>query len=256
MMGSTRSHEPPAHDKSVRMNLVEAVRESTSYRRVAKKLGTNHNAVKKAIELAALDVAHFDFGRRSMNYVGKKVNRLTIKEVFKKERRWFCRCECECGSPSVEKRLDGVLSGHVPSCGCAYRSRPMMNGARNPAFSGCGEILGSRMYWIRRGAERRGLTFEITKEFIWKLFEEQNRRCALSGVELYFGRMYHSHETTASLDRKDNSKGYVVGNVQWVHKDVNRLKRDLNEEYFLAWCHRISEHNCARRPDVLKGLAG
>ena len=65
--------------------------------------------------------------------------------------------------------------------------------------------------------------------------------CALSGEELSFGvgRM----RGTASLDRIDSSKGYVKGNVQWVHKDVNFMKRTLNQQTFVNWCKKITNNN-------------
>jgi hypothetical protein len=227
-----------------RIELETVVGACTSYRQVGKRLGVNNQTAKKTIEEHGLDTSHFDFGRRSFNYVGRLFNRLTVREVFKRtDGRWFCRCDCECGTKDVMRRLDGVISGHVPSCGCAYRNRPAMVGSNNPAYAGCGEILGSRMYWIKRGAERRGLPFEVTKEYLWELFLKQNRKCALSGTELQFGRMYFQLETNASLDRIDSAKGYVAGNLQWVHKDVNKIKRDLDQDYFLAWCRRISDHS-------------
>jgi hypothetical protein len=233
--------------------LEAAVRQSTSYRQVAKRLGTTHPTIKKAIEEMGINVSHFDFGRRTLSHVGKTVNRLTIREVFKHPQgRWFCRCDCACGSTRVERRLDGVLSGHVPSCGCAYRNRPAMRGEGNAAFTGCGEILGSRLQGIRRGAERRGLSFEVSKEYLWALYEHQEGKCALSGVGLRFGRMHFSHETTASLDRIDSTLGYLEGNVQWVHKDVNKIKRDLDQRYFLSLCRQISDHNHRRTPSVLE----
>lgn len=49
-------------------------------------------------------------------------------------------------------------------------------------------------------------------------------------------------ETTASLDRIDPRKDYVKGNVQWVHKDVNRIKQAFNEERLLEVCKAIIEH--------------
>lgn len=231
-------------------DLETIVRESTSFRQVAKRLGTNHHAAKRAVEASGFDTTHFDFGRRSLSYVGRTFNRLTIREVFKRpDGRWFCRCDCECGLKQVERRLDGVLSGHVPSCGCAYRNRPAMLGANNPAFSGHEGLLGSRFSEIKNSAKRRGLAFEVTKEFLWDLFEEQDRKCALSGVPLKFGRMYHPLETNASLDRIDSARGYVVGNLQWVHKDVNKIKRDLDQGLFLEWCQRISDHNRTRKQE-------
>src|SRR5574343_1251908 len=158
------------------------VQGSTSYRQVAKKLGTDHHGAKRAIEQWAIPVPHVDFGKRSLGYVGRSFNRLTIRAVWKGEkRRWFCRCDCDCGTQDVVKRLDGVLDGHVPSCGCAYLDRPSMCGAKNPAFKGCGELAASRVYWIKRGAERRGLQFAVSKEYLWLLFEKQGATCALSG---------------------------------------------------------------------------
>lgn len=223
--------------------LAEAVQASRSYRQVGRILGACHHTVKKAIEAEGIDVSHFDFGRRSLSYVEKVCNKLTIREVFKGNAgRWFCRCDCQCGSVGVVKRLDGVLGGHIPSCGCAYLNRSTMTGEGNPAFSGIGELSGSRVYWIKRGAQRRGIEFFVTKEYLWNLFEAQEASCALSGVKLTFGRMRYSYETTASLDRIDSTKGYIEGNLQWVHKDVNKIKRDIGQDYFLELCYRISDH--------------
>ena len=44
------------------------------------------------------------------------------------------------------------------------------------------------------------------------------------------------------MDRIDSTKGYVEGNLQWVHKVVNKIKWDLDQEVFLSWCQRISHH--------------
>ena len=47
---------------------------------------------------------------------------------------------------------------------------------------------------------------------------------------------------TASLDRIDSSKGYVPGNIQWVHKDVNWMKGSFTQEYFVNICKKISKN--------------
>jgi len=33
----------------------------------------------------------------------------------------------------------------------------------------------------------------------------------------------------------------VSGNIQWVHKDVNKMKSDFAQEYFVKVCTAISE---------------
>ena len=46
---------------------------------------------------------------------------------------------------------------------------------------------------------------------------------------------------TASLDRLDNTKGYEVGNFQWVHKDINQIRGSLSIPDFMHWCKLIAE---------------
>lgn len=38
---------------------------------------------------------------------------------------------------------------------------------------------------------------------------------------------------------KEAIKGYVDGNVQWVHKDVNFMKSDLEQSRFIDLCAKI-----------------
>ena len=237
-----------------RSKLTKICRSCTSFRQLAKRLGTNHHAAKNIVEKAKIDVRHFDIRHRRAALIGEKHNRLTIQKVYRTDRhgrsRWLCRCNCECGSRNIERRLDGVLDGHIVSCGCAFWHRPQIYGANNPAFSGCGELSGSRMYWLTRHATRRDIPFKVTKEYLWRLFEKQSKRCALSGIELVFGRKSRSNETTASLDRIDSTKGYIKGNVQWVHKDVNRIKWQFDQDYFLSLCTRIAQHHGLKLPPV------
>jgi len=83
------------------------------------------------------------------------------------------------------------------------------------------------------GAKTRGLDFTITQEYVWDVFIKQDKKCALSGVPLVFGK---DKEKTASLDRIDSSIGYIEGNVQWVHKTINKMKNALGHDEFVNWC--------------------
>lgn len=92
---------------------------------------------------------------------------------------------------------------------------------------------------IIRSAKDRNIHFDLTIEDITELLVQQNFKCALSGVEIYAG--YNSDKTqTASLDRIDSSKGYVIGNVQWLHKDVNVAKMALSQDDFIQMCTAVA----------------
>lgn len=99
---------------------------------------------------------------------------------------------------------------------------------------------------IKRSAKIRDIEFNLSKAYLYRLYTKQNNKCALSGVDIKFSENYNDHLTggnSASLDRIDSSKGYVKGNVQWVHKKLNIMKQAMNNEEFVNWCRIISEYN-------------
>src|ERR1700728_366170 len=94
----------------------------------------------------------------------------------------------------------------------------------------------------RWDAARSGKEFTVSLESLYRKWLSQNGRCALTGEELYLGKNTEEQEhgkNTASLDRKDSTKGYVPGNIQWVKKEINFFKRDWPEEDFIDMCHRV-----------------
>jgi hypothetical protein len=74
-------------------------------------------------------------------------------------------------------------------------------------------------------------------KYAWDLFEQQGRKCALTGepIELQRG----TSPFTASLDRIDSDIGYIEGNVQWVHTDINIMKGVLSEARFCKLCEMV-----------------
>lgn len=110
-------------------------------------------------------------------------------------------------------------------------------------WKGFMDISGS--YWggLRKGARVRSLEHSITIEYAWNIFIAQNRKCALSGIpiEFYKPRTPQSSQT-ASLDRIDPSKGYIEGNVQWVHKTINKMKMNLSQDEFIQLCCDIANN--------------
>ena len=179
-------------------------------------------------------------GRRRANVVlGQKYGMLTVLDVItaKGNKHLSYRCQCDCGK-ETKRMANSLLSGKPQMCWTcrgAFISRLK--------WKGFGEISGE--FWAKtiRSATVRNYNFEITIEQGWELFLKQNRKCALSGVELIFSqKRQHRGETTASVDRIDSSGHYTLNNVQWLHKVVNNLKMDLPEQEFLEWCRLITEN--------------
>lgn len=93
-----------------------------------------------------------------------------------------------------------------------------------------------RYFWssLISNAQRRNIEIDIDCEYIWRLFLKQNKKCALTGWDIKINQK--CSRNTASLDRIDSSKGYIEGNVQWLHKIVNKNKMDSKEIDFYKLC--------------------
>ncbi len=89
-----------------------------------------------------------------------------------------------------------------------------------------------------------GVTYEITKEDIIFLYENQKGICALSGINMTTRRaqVIINHDTyfwNISLDRIDSQKGYVLDNMQLVCSVMNQIKSDMTTECLVNICQDI-----------------
>ena len=173
-----------------------------------------------------------------LDMIGRKFGKLqVISYVDKdKQRNSIFLCLCDCG---IRKQIRGssLRFGNTKSCGC----QTYLNKKLSRTWKGHEDI--SATYWSRviNTAKRRNIKFDISIEFGWQIFENQNSKCKISGLNLSFGEKKSGRSQTASLDRIDSSKGYIEGNVQWVHKDVNRMKSDFSEEYLFNLIRKIHD---------------
>jgi hypothetical protein len=125
---------------------------------------------------------------------------------------------------------------------CSGKHRIIPAGKNNKSWRGYEEIPLTYFNQIKVSAKKRNISFNLTIEYLWELFIKQNKKCVYSNLDLIFSKTRKTAGiSTASLDRIDSSKGYVKGNVQWVHKDVNWMKQDFNEEYFINMCNNVSK---------------
>jgi len=228
--------------------IVEAYRSGEFIEEICSKFDiskTTLNRLRKRKNCSAIDRKNRDVPEYNGELIGKVFGKLSVIDMRVKEgkwgRRWIAMCDCSCGKKNVE-RLPGVLlRNEVKSCGCA-RNEIRRFGESNPLFKGCGDINASRWSLYRIQASKRKLDFSISIQYGWKLYLDQKGKCALSGLEISFPKTSHG-SATASLDRIDSSKGYIEGNVQWTHKDINLMKRNFDEVKFKQLCKSVTENS-------------
>ena len=158
-----------------------------------------------------------------------------IDETIIIENEAKVKCKCDCGNVrnvSCYTLIKGT-STQCLTCGNSLKKD------KNPSWKGFGDIPGKLISKLKRDAKTRGLEFNITIEDLDKKIKSQKYKCALTGVEL--STNYKS--MTASVDRIDSSIGYVIDNIQWVHKDINMMKRNHSEEYFINLCKMVVDYH-------------
>lgn len=167
--------------------------------------------------------------------IGKTFGKLTV--VSHKSRAEGYNCICACGNTTVA-RATRLKGGTHSSCGCVHHRK----GQESPNYKGIGTLSKTHWYNIKYSAERRNLPFKISMADAWNLYLSQNKKCIYTGWDIVFGSVYRNIQTTASLDRIDSSKGYLIDNVQWVHVDVNYMKSDICPNQFLKICKAIASN--------------
>lgn len=198
-------------------------------------------------------------GAKFEDLTGKVFGRLTVvkrSDIQKYPNRKVVSWECLCVCGKVKIQCSNNLkSGHVRSCGCLKNEMLVESNKKNTIErskklrKGSKDIPGTYFREIQNSAKKRKLDFNLTLGYLQNLYDSQNHKCAISGEEIYIGydcMKYLNHpkeEKTASLDRIDSSKGYIKGNVQWVHLKVNYMKHSMMTTELLHWCRRILEYN-------------
>jgi hypothetical protein len=145
-------------------------------------------------------------------------------------------CKCDCGN-TINVASTNLNIGRIEDCGCRHKNKFSKN------WTGYGEISSQRWTRIKNCAKIRNLEFKIGIRYTWSLFIKQNRKCALTGIPLVFSLVAHDYKNcTASLDRIDSTKGYIKGNVQWIHKSLQKIKWANSEEDLFKWVRLIYQY--------------
>jgi len=175
------------------------------------------------------------------NLIGQTFFRLKVLEFSHGDTRAHWKCVCVCGNITLTT-TQNLKRGSTKSCGCF--SRETLSARRknnNPNWSGVGDMPGEYVNSLKKSARKRKIKFDISKEYMWNLYEQQDGKCAISGLPIKFWTHSKMRDGTASIDRIDSAKGYIEGNVQWVCKDINFMKQSLEQGLFINYCKIIAD---------------
>lgn len=112
------------------------------------------------------------------------------------------------------------------------------------------------LQWKRRrvqaSARGRNIEFNLSKEFLYKLYEKQKGACYYTGkrmnLTIYSGIMPNRENIDKfkdylTIDRLNSSKGYVEGNVVLCTLKVNTAKGSLSYDEFVQICNFVKQRD-------------
>jgi ssDNA-binding Zn-finger/Zn-ribbon topoisomerase 1 len=141
-----------------------------------------------------------------------------------------------CGGEQVYGRYDHYQSALRGNWKCKKCGSP-----KNMGKGRYEDILYSWFDVKKRSARDRGYAWDLEIEDVWQMYVDQDKKCALSGMDIGWSKS--GMTATASIDRIDSSEGYLLENVQLVHKDVNFMKQNYDQDYFIETCKKIASYN-------------
>lgn len=202
---------------------------------LARKIGCCSS--KLSLRLKAMGLLKYRKRHKQVkDYTNRKFHHLVaIRHIGIIDGKRCWEFQCDCGKICI-KPITYIIRNIYKSCGC----RMSYTGHGN-TWTGYEEISGRFWSIFKQGAKARNLEFKLTKEYMWDLYLKQNKKCALSNIDIVFRNHYKNIPyDTASIDRIDNLVPYIEGNVQWVHKHINLMKQNFNEEYFKYLCGLVA----------------
>ena len=141
-----------------------------------------------------------------------------VKSAEKKGRRHFCSLKCQ-----------GLSEGSSKFPGDSWnKSENNIENLKNHCNNRRDEYSDFKILY--RSAKKRGREFDLDLPYLKELWESQNGKCVITGVDLNLSPSGNKNYQ-ASLDRIDSNEGYIKGNVRYTSVSINWLKSNFDDNH-------------------------
>ncbi len=158
-----------------------------------------------------------------------------VKRSIRLGRRNFCCRSCQATVLVNENVAFQKNKGNF---------RLLKNPSKSDEYSPFRRILRK----LRQRAKDDGKDLSISLEYLKELWDKQSGICPFTGWKLVLPESAASSyklvysPKRASLDRIDNAKGYIEGNVQFVCLMYQHAKNSFKDEDVLDFCESVINH--------------
>lgn len=99
----------------------------------------------------------------------------------------------------------------------------------------------------KRRAKKYNREFDLDLEYLKNIWEKQVGKCAVTKLQMVQKFIHTKKNRTekspyqASLDRIDNNKGYIKGNIRYVCFMFNIARNNFSDEEVLEFCNKAQQ---------------
>lgn len=170
--------------------------------------------------------------KRTKDISGNRYGRLVVLSFagykqFKRQRLSMWNCLCDCGNHAIV-RNDSLVSGLTKSCGCLHSEVARITGTKNATTHG---LSGTKEYITWTGIKQRCFDKNSASYKRYGALGIGMEEDFIDNFEAFLEYVGKAPSESHSIDRIDNNKGYVRGNMRWVTDTMqarNKLKAKNN----------------------------
>ncbi|MAK71188.1 MAG: hypothetical protein CMF19_03955 [Idiomarinaceae bacterium] len=149
-------------------------------------------------------------------------------------------CKADVPLEQFEQYPSGKRRKICEPCRMKHKSR-----RRHMVMDGSPEAYLRQLVSKLKHTRKKTHDWMLTPEEVFELWDEQNGRCAVSGVTL----THHldgsgAKEFNASIDRINNEEGYSKINVRLVAYRINIMRHTLSTDMFWWWVKTVHDYSC------------
>lgn len=151
-------------------------------------------------------------------------------------------CKQACATAYNNKRISYVLT---PKRAEHLRKlyNPILSAEDERAFNYC--LNKCRSKTSHRNKRGRQHEIDIDAEYLKSVWFSQDGKCAVSGIPmiLKYKESSEYNPFTGSVDRLDNSKGYIKGNIRYTCLMANYALSTWGDEQLFEFCKAVVYNN-------------
>jgi hypothetical protein len=165
----------------------------------------------------------------TVDHRNKNIENFNI--YLNENKKWCSRCP-KCNIEQAYTRRSHAVESSKNATHCKKCASDLGKFSKNNSVGSKTRLYNKFI----KSAKSRNIEWNLTEE---EMFENYNGFCSLTKLPLSL--KYKA--TTASLDRINNDLGYIKGNIQWVHINVNMMKNKYTQEEFIEVCKLVAKNN-------------